>query len=1003
MPTCLTAVVVAAAMTSAGLAGPAFAEKRASAGQAASQLSLSGQVLHADLPVPGATVTAAYPLDSAQGRGGRSVVTTSDENGVFGFVNLDAGTWTIKVEMRGFVSVSREVTIPFTGTDLSVPLTMRPYAEIVGGNAANAGWPALPANATGAPKPSGASITPEETAGVLAGSLVNGAATRFAQPRAIGNNRPPGTPLYSGAFSAALGNSAWNARPYSFGGAESPAPSYANTQLGAAFGGPLRIPFVVKYGPVTQASYQHGVAHTANAQSALVPTVGERGGDLSGRAAPIRDPQTGQPFPGNVIPRDRIVPQAAALLAYYPFPNGTAASGANFLRPILTGTTTDELRVAMGHNVSARTFLSGSVAYQRSVTDATSLFDFTDKTRASSIVAGLSWNRRFSTRLNIRATYQLTSSDSTLTPFFANRINVSGEAGIAGNAQDPLNWGPPALAFPDIADLRDGNYQQTNRTSHVIGGEVLLRRGGHNITFGGDARFHFIELLTQSDPRGTLNFTGAATGDSVADFLLGIPTTSAIAFGNASARIRGGSHDAYVSDNFHLAAGITLNLGLRWEYESPYRERDGRVANLDVVHGFVAVATVTGADPTGALTGAEYPAALVRPDRRGFQPRLGLSWRPSLTSSLVVRGGYGLYRNLGVYQSIGTLLAQQPPFSRTFSVQNSVAAPLTLANPFPASLPSGTTFAVDPNYRTALLHSWQVSVQRDLPHSLTVIAVYFADRGQRLTQAFLPNTYPTGATTPCPLCPSGFSYLTSGGTSTRNAAQFTLRRRLYAGFTASVSYTLAKSTDNAATFSNTTLSPGSLAVAQDWLDLDAERGPSSFDQRHLVAAEMQYTTGVGVTGGTLADGFWGALYKDWTVTAQFNAGSGLPLTPVYFAPVAGTGVVGMRPSLTGQPIASAEPGAYANPAAFTAPTPGTWGNAGRNAIRGPATSSFDMAAARVFRLGRRKTFEWRVTATNVLNRVTFSTIDRIITSPQFGRPTSANQMRRIQVLVRFGF
>jgi hypothetical protein len=139
------------------------------------------------------------------------------------------------------------------------------------------------------------------------------------------------------------------------------------------------------------------------------------------------------------------------------------------------------------------------------------------------------------------------------------------------------------------------------------------------------------------------------------------------------------------------------------------------------------------------------------------------------------------------------------------------------------------------------------------------------------------------------------------------------------------------------------------------------------------------------------------------MTARFNAGSGLPLTPVFFAAVPGTGVVGVRPSLTGEPIAPIVDGSYANAAAFTMPAAGTWGNAGRNSIRGPGTSSFDLTLARAFRLPKRKTIEWRVAATNVLNRVTFSTIDRIITSPQFGRPTAANQMRRIQTYLSFKF
>jgi hypothetical protein len=194
-----------------------------------------------------------------------------------------------------------------------------------------------------------------------------------------------------------------------------------------------------------------------------------------------------------------------------------------------------------------------------------------------------------------------------------------------------------------------------------------------------------------------------------------------------------------------------------------------------------------------------------------------------------------------------------------------------------------------------------------------------------------------------------------------------------------------------------------LTLAQDWLDLDAERAPSSFDQRHLVSAQFQYSTGVGLHGGTLVDGVWASLWKDWTIATELTAGSGLPLTPVAFLPVAGTSVVGIRPSLTGLPIAPTSEGSYANPAAFTAPAPGTWGTAGRNSIRGPAQFSMDMSVTRVLRFGGRLNLEWSVAATNVLNRVTFATINTVITSRQFGLPTLANPMRTLHIAVRLRY
>jgi hypothetical protein len=375
----------------------------------------------------------------------------------------------------------------------------------------------------------------------------------------------------------------------------------------------------------------------------------------------------------------------------------------------------------------------------------------------------------------------------------------------------------------------------------------------------------------------------------------------------------------------------------------------------------------------------------------------------------VIRGGYGVYRNTNVYQSLALLLAQQPPFSKTLSVANSVAAPLTLANGFSvANAATSNTFAVDPDFRVAAVQSWQLSAQRDLPASLTVVGTYLGAKGSQLMQEFLPNTYPAGATNPCPSCPIGFVYLTSGGSSLRNAGQIQVRRRLRNGLTATAQYTLAKATDNAAAFLRagdglqTTSAAG--FIAQDWRDLDADRGRSAFDQRHQLVAELQFTTGMGIGGGALLDGVRGRLFKGWTIAGQLNTGSGLPQTPIYLTTVPGTGVTGtVRADLTGLPLDNKPSGYYANPAAYAAPPPGRWGSAGRNSITGPAQFSLNGGASRAFLLSSRVTLDWRLDATNLLNRVTYTSINAIVGSPQFGLPIQANTMRRLQASARLRF
>src|SRR5262249_37106370 len=148
-------------------------------------------------------------------------------------------------------------------------------------------------------------------------------------------------------------------------------------------------------------------------------------------------------------------------------------------------------------------------------------------------------------------------------------------------------------------------------------------------------------------------------------------------------------------------SSFTLNAGVRWEYSAPITELYGRLVNLDVTPGFIAQAPVLASSPAGTVTGRGFADSLVNPDKNNFAPRVAFSWRPFAASSMVIRGGYGVYHDTSIYQPIATQMAQQSPLSKSVRVQNSAATPLTLANGFVAS-PTITpnTFAIDPNFRT---------------------------------------------------------------------------------------------------------------------------------------------------------------------------------------------------------------------------------------------------------------------------------------------------------------
>ncbi|MGE0445610.1 MAG: carboxypeptidase regulatory-like domain-containing protein [Vicinamibacterales bacterium] len=967
---------------------------------AASSLSArehAGQVSFAGVPVPGANVIAT--------QGDQRVTTVTDEQGIYRFPDLVDGTWSIEVAMTGFAPARVEATVGPDAMPTAIALTLRSFADLTAAIATSraetiAAAPAAPAAAPvagetpAAAAPPPPADVPDALAGAADGLLVNGsvnngAASPFAQAAAFGNNRTGRRSLYNGSIGVVFGTSAWDARPFSFTARQADKPSYSDIQFLGTFGGPLRIPGLLRNGPNAFFGYQRSVNNSAATQSALVPTLAQRAGQFE---STITDPLTGAPFANNAIPAGRISPQAAALLALYPQPNITAGQF-NYQAPLVTVTRDDNMQARLAQAINNRNSITGTVSARRIETEATSLVGLTDTTARTTIDGSVTWSRRISPFFATRVRYDLSRAATAATPHFAQQTNVSGLAGITGNDQAADNWGPPALTFSNgLLSLSSNEFDRTAATTHGGVFELLWNRPGHSMTMGGGVRRTLLNSRGQQNGRGAFSFTGAVTGSPFADFLLGLPSASAIAFGNADKKLRSNSLEAFFTDDWRVHPGLTINAGVRWEYEGPMTEVDGRLSNLDVAPDFSSATLVTGRERD----------ALLNPDRMGIQPRLGVAWRPIPGSSLVIRGGYGIYRNTNTYRTLALLMAQQPPFSTALSVQRSASAPLTLANGFIGGGAAPATFAVDPDFKIGDAQNWQLLLQRDFPASLTASVAYLGAYGRNLMQEFLPNTYPAGAANPCPTCPSGFAYLTSNGSSVRNALQVQLRRRLRNGFTASAQYTFSKATDDAGAFNGASL--GGASIAQDWRDLGAERGPSPFDQRHLFTADFSYTTGVGVQGGGLIDGIKGLLFRGWTMTSQITAGSGLPVTPVFLAPVAGTGVTGtLRASLTGAPTDTAPEGYYFNPDAFTLPAPGTWGDAGRNSLRGPAQFGMTAGLARSFEWGERRTIDWRIDATNVLNRVTYAAVNATVGSPQFGLPTRANPMRKIQTTLRLRF
>jgi hypothetical protein len=1013
-----------------------------------------GMVTFGGLPLPGATVTATQD--------GKKFTAVSDQGGLYHFDDLADGKWTIEVEMQCFQAINAQVTIAADTAAGKWELALEPEDQLMARSrlaqssivpqpiqnappaAKKAEGPAAANAAAEMPKPPESENEQSADGYLVNGSVNNAATSRYSTNPAFGNTRSGTRALYTGGFATILDNSATDARPYAISGLEAPKTAYDLITNSAYIGGPIRIPHVLPRGPDFFVNYSWTRNNNASINTGLVPTLDERMGNLAGLVnaaglpVTLYNPVTGAQYLNNQVP---VSAQAAALLALYPMPNPNipSTSGYNYQAPVLNSTHQDSMQSRLQKSLGRRDQLYGGLNFQSTRAASVNLFSFVDATGSLGMNANIHWTHRLSPHLFLFTAYTFSRYRTEVTPNFDNRENISGpaDANIGGNDQDPADWGPPSLSFlSGIAGLSDGNSAFNRSQTDGVSASVGIYRGRHNISAGGDFRKQLWNDFFEANPRGSFSFTGAATanavqsassGSDLADFLIGVPDTSAIAFGNADKYFREPVYDAYFTDDWRILPVLTINAGARWEYSAPMTELHNRLVNLDLNSGFTAGLPVLGSDPVGSVTGAHYPASLVRPDRRGFEPRIGISWRPIPASTVVVRAGYGIYRDTSVYQSIVSQLAQQAPLSKSFSVQNSAACPLTLANGFDCA--SADTFAIDPNYRFGYAQTWQLSVQRDLPAAMQMVATYSGVKGTHGAQQILPNTNPIGATNPCPDCPSGFVYRASGGNSIREAGQVQLRRRLHNGFTASLEYTYSKSIDDDAQLggqgyvtssaqsqsaASGSSSSSSAAVAQNWRDPRGERALSTFDQRQLVNLSAQYTSGEGLHGGTLMSGWRGRLLKEWTLLGTLSEDTGLPETPVYPVNVPGTGFSTIRPSLTGASIYSVAAGApgsgtHLNSLAYEAPAPGQWGTAGRDSITGPSQFSLDSSLARTFRPHGKLYLDLTVNATNLLNHPEFTRWNTtwsdasLSNAEQFGEPNSTSAMRSLQTTVRLRF
>ena len=856
-------------------------------------------------------------------------------------------------------------------------------------------------------------------------------------PAGFGGRRLRGRNRYQGSVAYSFGGSALDATPYALRAGARTGRDYLRQDYGGAVGGPLRIPGVYDGSRTTFfVNLQGNRSSDPVDQYATVPVPAIRQGDFSGLAVAVLDPLTGQPFADNRIPADRLAAGALSLLRFLPAPN-LPGSAQNFHAARTSPAAGDALSLRITHNFSAEAggrggrggrggglgaggrgfrgrrgtgvVLNAQVQYRRNERASLGAFSTVDGLRSgSSFTAPVALNvfkggMMHNVRVNLSQTRSATVNQ------YAGVEDVAARAGIAGAATDPFAWGVPDLLFSSYTSLRDVTPSlRTDRRLRVA--YVAVRpRGRHQLRLGGELAQDWSNSRTDASARGSFIFTGLYTGAGAgvppgsgldfADFLLGLPQQAAVQYGPGVVRLRGRSYSLFVQDTWRASAGLTLNAGVRYEVFEPFTEANGRMVGLDVTPDFTAAAPVAGG-AAGAFTGL-FPGALVRTDTDNVAPRIGIAWRANRAT--VVRTGYGVSFNSGSYASIARQLTAQPPFAVTNTTLGARATPLSLSDSLGATTPATTTnnYGIDKDYQLGVAHTWNLDVDRTLARGWTLGGGYTGTRGSHLDILRAPNRDPDG------LRIDGvqpFLWQSSGGASILHAATLRLRKRFSGGVGGSLSYTLARSIDNASSVGG-----GAGVVAQDDRNLDAERGLSSFDRRHQVSADILVEFPFGADRRWLnGGGFLAALLSDWSLSAAITAESGTPYTAriVGSATEVARGTSGtLRGDVTGAPVEVDRPTVlrYFNTGAFAAPAPGAFGTAGRNTITGPGGRQVDARLTRVVRIGETRAVNVSVVANNLLNAVQFAAIDTVVTSPTFGQVVAVRPMRSVRLDVRFTY
>lgn len=808
-------------------------------------------------------------------------------------------------------------------------------------------------------------------------------------------------------------NSAFDARNFF-----SPSkPPFRRNQFGAVTGGRIRRDKTFFF-----LGYEGQLRGQQDASRLNLPTVAFRNGDFSAITTPIRDPRNSNtPFPGNRIPQPAWSPQGAGLLALYPQPN--TAGVQNYAVSAATKNEAHQFMLRGDHRFSSKD--SAYLVYEWQDSGGLSplagvgLPGYGTIGSSGTQHAVANWTHIFSPNwiAEFRMGFSRLKVLNLQEDYEVDVVKRLGIQGLTDVGKTPFNNGAPRVAITGFGGIGGGTNQPQGRgenTYHYVGAMTYIK-GAHTFKMGGDYFLFLYNSFNTATGRGSFNFDGRYSGNSVSDLLLGFPFQASRALGEPFHNAVLKSSGAYFQDDWKVNSQLTLNLGFRYDLYPALTERVDKLSSFDPRTNTLIVAGGREAylGPGGSVlirNRADVGRQVFETDYNNVSPRIGLAWRPAKAGKTVIRAGFGMFYNIQMVGNGITPLSRSTPFRE--AQQAGPFSPPFLTNlrdMFTLTTSTPVVPGIQRDIKTAYIQQYSFGIQRELKRNLVLDVTYMGSAGHKLPVGWninqaLPGPGTVASRRPYPGWGSlSGGYISSVGNSNFNSMSVRLERRFESGLSFLTSYSWSKSID---------MSPGvatddasGTAVAQNARNLKGERGVSGFHIPHRFVLSTVYSLPFGKVAGN--NKFVKAIVSGWQTTGIFTMQAGRPFSITSGRDESNTDGGADRPNAIGDwRVENPTVGRWFNPCTLLAngtrrnclagDTPAwqinainTFGNVGRTTMRGERAVNVDIGIFRKIAITERLGAQFRAEVFNVANRPTFLLPIGNAASPTFGQITGA--------------